>query len=253
MLDQILKYKREELEHLKRKVRLADVRKKAEDAEGARGFLERETKRIQIVAEIKKVSPSAGVIVEKYDPVGIALQYEENGATALSVLTGEHFFQGKLSDLTEVQAKVRLPVLRKDFTFDEYQIFEARGAGADAVLLIARILTDSQLKDYRQLAGELGMAGLVEIHDEKELDRAVRSSANLIGINNRDLDTLKTDLAVTERLVPKVPEGVAIVSESGISSRRDIERLQKTGVNCFLVGESLLREKDPGGKLRELL
>ena len=253
MLDQILKYKREELEHLKRKVRLGDVRKKAEDVERAMGFLEREAKRIQIIAEIKKASPSAGVIVEKYDPVGIALQYEENGATALSVLTDEHFFQGKLSDLTEVQAKVRLPVLRKDFTFDEYQIFEARGAGADAVLLIARILTDSQLKDYRQLAGELGMAGLVEIHDENELDRAVRSSANLIGINNRDLDTLKTDLAVTERLVPKVPEGVAIVSESGISSRRDIERLQKTGVNCFLVGESLLREKDPGGKLRELL
>ena len=259
MLDQILRYKREELEHLKRKMRLVDVRKKAEDAGPVRGFLKDcrtgltgPTCQTSIIAEIKKASPSAGVIREKFDPVGLAMEFEEAGAAALSVLTDEHFFQGSLKNLTDIRSKASLPLSRKDFVFDEYQIYEARGAGADAILLIVRILEDSQLKDYSDLAQESGMAALIEIHDEKDLAR-VGSSCRLLGINNRDLDSLKTDLATTEKLVPKIPKETVVISESGISERRDIERLKKSGVHAFLVGEALLKEKEPGKKLRELL
>ncbi|MBI2082813.1 MAG: indole-3-glycerol phosphate synthase TrpC [Deltaproteobacteria bacterium] len=260
MLEKILKYKKEELESTMRRVRLPDVKAKAEDAEPARDFhgdLESLAQQIKIIAEIKKASPSGGVILQKYDPVGIAMQYEENGAAAISVLTDEHFFQGSLKHLSNVHEAVKLPLLRKDFTFHEYQIYEARGALADAILLIARILDDFQLKDYLQLAGDLGMAALVEVHDEKDLERALKAKAAVIGINNRDLETLKTDLAVTERLAPKVgayrDTPLLVISESGISERKDIERLNKVGVRVFLIGEALLREKNPGEKLRELL
>ncbi|MBI2981374.1 MAG: indole-3-glycerol phosphate synthase TrpC [Deltaproteobacteria bacterium] len=279
MLDKILKYKKEELDHLKRRVRPIDVRKMAEDQRPARNFLsalkvkgeqnhvgftprgfvpvggpgEKSALAIpRIITEMKKASPSGGLICPKYDPAGIAEIYEENGAAALSVLTDEHFFQGRLSDLTMVKGRVKLPVLRKDFVFDEYQLYEARGAGADAVLLIVRILTGSQLKDYQVLAAEFGMASLVEVHDEKDLGRALEAKAALIGINNRDLDTLKTDLAVTRRLAPQAAGKALLVSESGIREKGDIEQLNKVGVRTFLIGESLLREKDPGEKLREL-
>lgn len=255
MLERILQYKREELEHLKRKVRLADVRKKAEDQEPARDFLGAlsPAHQIKVIAELKKASPSAGVIVERYDPVGIALRYEENGAAAISVLTDGHFFGGRLSHVGQLREKVTLPLLRKDFTFDEYQIYEARGAGADAVLLIVRILSDSQLTDYRALAADLEMAALVEVHDPKELGRAVASGAKMIGINNRDLDSGTVDLGVSEKLADQPHGEATLVVESGIASRREIERLEKCGLHAFLVGESLLRERDPGAKLRELI
>lgn len=270
-LERILKYKREELGHLKRRVTLADLRRKAADAEPARDSLAAVTPAgglsepfenpptgptevsLKIIAEIKKASPSAGVILPKYDPVGIAMQFEENGAAALSLLTDRHFFQGDLSHLSAVKERVTLPVLRKDFVFDEYQIYEARAAGADAVLLIVRILDDFQLKDYQQMTQEIGMAALVEVHDAKEADRTLAAGAKLVGINNRDLDTLRVDLATTEQLSPKIPQEIVTVSESGISSRPDIDRLERTGVHCFLVGEALLRGGRYGERLRELL
>ncbi|MBI4196646.1 MAG: indole-3-glycerol phosphate synthase TrpC [Deltaproteobacteria bacterium] len=265
-LDKILRYKREEMEAIKRKRSLKDVRLQAEDQERAREFADSlthpsgppspargEGNKARIIAEIKKASPSAGLLRPEYDPIGIAQMYEENGASAISILTDRHFFQGDLSDLTKVRQVVRLPVLRKDFIFDEYQIYEARGAGADAVLLIVRLLEGSQLEDYLALAHGLGMAALVEVHDENDLNRAVSSGAGLIGVNNRDLDSLKTDVAVTERLAPKAPKESLLVSESGISTRKEVERLQKVGVNCFLIGESLLREKEPGQALKGLL
>lgn len=258
-LDKILKYKRDELEAIQRRLSLKDVRLKAVDAEPARDFLSplsplRERGLgVRVIAEIKKASPSAGLIRPQYDPAGIAQMYEENGAAALSVLTDSHFFKGSLADLSTVRLRTTLPVLRKDFIFSEYQIFEARGAFADAVLLIVRILDDFQLKDYPLLAQELGMAALVEIHDEKELERASQFQARLIGINNRDLDSLRPDLATTERLAPKVLPGSILVSESGISTPTDIKRLEKAGVHSFLVGEALLKEKEPGQALKRLL
>lgn len=254
-LDKITQYKREELEHIRRRVSQQDVEKKAQDAEPARDFLAAVTnpkKDIRIIAEIKKASPSAGVIREDFDPFQIAAQYEENGAVALSVLTDEHFFQGKLDYLSTIRRQVKLPLLRKDFTLHQYQIYEARGAGADAILLIARILTKDQIKDYRDLATELDMACLIEIHEEQELEK-LPAKMNLLGINNRNLDTLKTDLATTETVAKKVLQKVPLISESGISSRNDIDRLLKVPVHAFLIGESLLRQPDPGLALRELI
>ncbi len=261
ILDTILDYKRQELGHLKRKVSLKDVRLKAEDAEPARDFVGAlrvgaglpRPYDVRIIAEIKKASPSAGVIRPDFDPIKIAKGYEEGGAACLSVLTDEHFFQGSLNDLERVRRQTGVPVLRKDFTFDEYQIYEARGAGADAALLIVRILEDSQLKDYQSLAQDLGMAALMEVHDLKEMERAGKIGASLIGINNRDLDTLKVDLKTTEALAPLASKDTVLVSESGISTPDQIHKLRDYGVHAFLIGESLLRAKDPGEKLRELL
>lgn len=262
ILDKILKYKKEELESLKRRHSLKDVEKEAADQKPARDFMGAcrggsRTARTRIIAEIKKASPSAGVIREDFDPLRLASTYEENGAAALSVLTDEHFFQGSLEHLKKIRKAMGLPLLRKDFVFDEYQIFEARAAGADAVLLIVRILEKAQLKDYQAMAMELGMAALIEVHDEKEMGIALDLNSPLVGINNRDLDTLKVDLETTEKLMNFVGAAPVpaptFISESGISSRANIERLQKVGVHAFLVGEILLREKNVGYKLKELL
>jgi indole-3-glycerol phosphate synthase len=253
-LDKIVSYKKGELEHRKRRVSLKDVRRKAADTEPTRRFLDAvAAPGIRIIAEIKKASPSAGVIRSDFDPVKIAQIYEENGAAALSILTDEHFFQGSLDQLEKIRASVKIPLLRKDFTFDEYQIYEARAAGADAVLLIVRILQGAQMKDYIALVSELGMAALAEVHDEEEMKRAKEIRARLIGINNRDLDTFKVDLETTVKLAKEAPREAVLVSESGISTRDHIKRLKDCGVHAFLIGESLLREKDPGEKLTELL
>jgi len=267
LLDKILAYKREELAARKRKVSVADVRAKAADAEHPRDFLGtlkssrsnvtdggyggRAVSPPVIIAEIKKASPSAGIIRADFNPVGLAQSFEENGAAALSILTDEHFFQGSLSHLESVRARVKIPLLRKDFTFDEYQIFEARGAGADAVLLIVRSLDLHQLRDYAALTGELGMAALVEVHNEEELKKALLVQPRLIGINNRDLETFKTDLQTTIRLKEKIPEGPIVVSESGIQSRKNIEQLVSVGVMNFLIGEALLKSANPSVKLLE--
>ena len=254
VLKEIIDYKRQELEHLRRRVSLKDVRRKAADAEASRGFLEAlKAPGIQIIAEVKKASPSAGVIRSDFDPLKIARIYEDSGAVCLSVLTDEKFFQGSLASLEKIRGAVALPLLRKDFTLDEYHLYEARAHGADAVLLIARILEDSRLKDYTALARDLGMSALVEVHEEKELDRAKKVGADLVGINNRNLNTLKVDIETSVRLSKEVPIGAILVSESGISKPDQIQRLTDCGIHAFLIGESLLRAQDPGRALRALL
>ena len=206
-----------------------------------------------VIAEIKKASPSAGLIAEKFDPGDIARQYEEAGAAALSVLTDRQFFQGSLDDLVEARSSVRLPVLRKDFTLDRYHLLQASAAGADCVLLIVAALTDEELTELLAAARELELDALVEVHDEAELDRALAVGADLIGVNNRNLKTLEVSLDTSLRLAPRLPDGVLKVSESGIRTGDDVQRLRDAGYAAFLVGESLMRQADPGGALARLL
>jgi len=214
---------------------------------------------VALIAEIKKASPSAGVICPDFDPVRIAREYEAAGASCLSVLTDEKFFQGSLDYLRQVRAAVKLPLLRKDFIVDERQILEAIEWGADAILLIVAILDDARLKHFHTLATEAGLAALVEVHDEAELGRARALGAGLIGVNNRNLKTFKVDLATTEQLAvklfssPAAHHSALLVAESGIHSRADVERLAKAGAKAILVGESLMRNGKIGEKTRELL
>ncbi len=228
---------------------------------------------VALIAEVKKASPSAGVICKDFDPVRIAKEYEAAGASCLSVLTDEKFFQGSLDYLRQIRAAVRLPLLRKDFIIDERQILEAIEWGADAILLIVRILSDAKLKHFHSLAVDARLTALVEVHDEAELNRATAIGAQLIGVNNRDLDTFKVDLATTERLAARqqqsgtgfqpVSESKAgdrleacptlLVAESGIHTRADVDRLAKCGAKAILVGESLMRGGDIRSKVRELL
>jgi len=220
-----------------------------------------------LVAEVKKASPSAGVICEDFDPVRIAREYEAAGAGCLSVLTDEKFFQGSLDHLRQIRAAVKIPLLRKDFIIDERQLLEAVEWGADAILLIVAILTDEQLQKFHSLATEAGLAALVEVHDESELDRALKISPALIGVNNRDLKTFKVDLATTEKLAARLVErrgskgeslnsgnrSALLVAESGIHTRADVERLKKCGADAILVGESLMRGGDIQAKVRDLI
>lgn len=199
---------------------------------------------VRLLAEIKNRSPSAGPIREGADPVDVAQAYVEGGAAALSVLTDERFFGGSLNALRRVRAAVSLPLLRKDFIIDPLQIHEARAAGADAILLIVRILDDAQLRDLHSEARDLGLDVLVEIHDPAELDRALAIGASLIGVNNRDLSTFRTDLALSIDVAPGIDSGVTLVAESGIRTREDVARLGAVGVDAILVGESLMRQPD---------
>ena len=208
---------------------------------------------IGIIAEIKRASPSSGVIRNEFDPQSIATSYKSAGASCISVLTDTPFFQGRAEDLEAVRKAVDLPVIRKDFIIDPYQVFESRAMGADCILLIMAALTDSQAKTLYKLALDLEMDALVEIHNIEELDRAIALNSKLLGINNRNLKTLQVDLSVTEELIKKAPKDSILVSESGIRNRSDIERIVACGVNCFLVGESLLREKNIGSALSKLI
>jgi indole-3-glycerol phosphate synthase len=208
---------------------------------------------IQLIAEVKKASPSAQVIRADFDPIAIARTYQAHGAACLSVLTDALYFQGHLSYLARIRASVAIPLLRKDFIIDEYQVVEARLAGADAILLIAEILDDEALARLQARAKGLGMAALVEFHDEDNLSRVLGSGADLIGINNRDLRRFVTDLGRTLRLRDRVPADVVLVSESGIRTRADVERLEAAGVSAMLVGESLMRADDIGRAVEELL
>ena len=213
---------------------------------------------VALIAEVKKASPSVGIIRPDFDPIRIARDYEAAGASCLSVLTDEKFFQGSLEYLRAIRGAVSLPLLRKDFIIDARQILQAIQWGADAILLIAAILTDGQLRHFRELAAGAGLAVLVEVHDEIELDRALAAGAELIGVNNRDLRDFTTDLAVTERravrLRPALEAGTKLlVAESGIHTRADVERLQQAGARAILVGESLMRQENIGAKVRELL
>jgi indole-3-glycerol phosphate synthase len=209
-----------------------------------------------LIAEVKKASPSAGVICEDFDPVRIAKTYESAGTSCLSVLTDEKFFQGSLEYLKQIRSAVRVPLLRKDFIIDERQIPQSIEWGADAILLIVSILTDEQLRSFHTLAQSAGLAILVEVHDEKELDRAIGIGAALIGVNNRDLKTFKVDLATTERLANHIRNSghdALLVAESGIHTRADVERLRSCGAGAILVGESLMRHGDIAAKIAELL
>jgi indole-3-glycerol phosphate synthase len=209
---------------------------------------------IALIAEVKKASPSAGVICPDFDPVRIAREYESAGADCISVLTDERFFQGSLTHLLAVRDAVKLPLLRKDFIIDERQISESIENGADAILLIVRILDDARLKRFHALASEAGLAVLVETHDEQELERALAAGAKLIGVNNRNLDNFTVDLSVTGRLAARISKAELLVAESGIHTRADVQTLERAGAKAILVGESLMR--NPGGiagKVAELL
>ncbi|MDI6753624.1 MAG: indole-3-glycerol phosphate synthase TrpC [Thermodesulfobacteriota bacterium] len=206
-----------------------------------------------LIAEIKRASPSAGIILKNADVPAIAGEYQAGGASAISVLTEGHFFGGDLGHLGEVKEKVKLPLLQKDFIIDPFQIYEGRSAGADAVLLIAAILGGAQIQEFAELAGDLGMTPLVEIHDEDDLRKISSFPLPLIGINNRNLKTLEVNLEATLHLIKKIPQGTLVLSESGIKSREDVERLQEAGVSGILVGEILMRAPDRAAKIRELL
>jgi indole-3-glycerol phosphate synthase len=259
ILDQIMAHKREEVAAAKRRRPLAELTARLADLEDVpRGFTRAlrtmaESGGTALIAEVKQGSPSKGIIRADFDPLTIAATYADHGATCLSVLTDERFFFGHLRFLGLIREQVSLPLLRKDFICDPYQIVEARVAGADAVLLIAAVLEPVQLREFAATAAELRLDVLLEVHDERELEAALATECDLIGINNRNLQTFATDLATTERLLPRVPAERLVVAESGIHSRADIERLQNAGAGAFLVGESLMREADIGAKLEALL
>jgi len=252
ILEQILEIKRAEVAVLKKNRRIEDS--SVAGLRPARNFgaaLAGGT--CPIIAEVKRKSPSRGVLREDLDPVALAAEYEQSGAAAISVLTDRQFFGGSTEDLRKIKDAAGIPVLRKDFIIDPCQIYESRAIGADAVLLIARILDQAQLKEYIELAGSLGMAALVEIHDQPDAEKALASGAGIIGINNRDLSTFATDVRKTIELLRFIPKGKAIVSESGIRTRMDILMLQYMGVHAFLVGEELVKAEDPGLRLRDLM
>lgn len=252
ILDRIVKTKREEV------ARLAEwrgaVEARLEDAPEPRDFAGalRRDGEVAVVAEVKRRSPGAGQIRAGLDPGGLAVLYREGGAAAVSVLTDEEYFGGSLEDLRTVRSRVGIPVLRKDFVVDPLQVVEARGAGADAVLLIVRILDDARLKELLQRTRDLGMAALVEVHDEEELHRALEAGARVVGVNNRDLSTFEARLEVTLELAGRIPPEVVLVSESGIATADDVARVGEAGADAVLVGESLLRQADPGGGVAEL-
>jgi indole-3-glycerol phosphate synthase len=207
----------------------------------------------KIIAEIKKASPSKGLIRADFDPVVIARDYAAHGATAISVLTEEHYFQGSLNYLEQIRTVIDVPLLRKDFMLDAYQLVEAKAYGADAVLFIAAMLDAGLMRELRAQATELSLDSLVEVHNEQELAAAVKAGANLIGINNRNLKTFEVSLATTEQLAPLIPPGMPAVCESGIDGLEQIRRVEKLGIHAFLIGESLMRAPEPGNKLTELL
>lgn len=254
ILDEIVAHKSVELEQARQRLPLALLAEQLAQLSPSRGFARQLAKpgSVQVIAELKKASPSAGVIRTDFDPVGIAGEYAAHGATCISVLTDERFFQGSLRTLQIVRDAVSLPLLRKDFIIDQYQLFEARIAGADAVLLIAEILPGHRLAVLHEQARSLGLDVLVELHDAEQLPRVLDIGAELIGINNRDLRTFAVRLEHTLELAERVPESITLVSESGIRSYADVQRLQQAGVDAVLVGETLMRASAVGPALAAL-
>ena len=208
---------------------------------------------IDLIAELKKASPSKGIIRGDFNPLKIALTYQANGASAISVLTDERFFEGKLETLRELKGKITLPILRKDFIIDEYQIYESVYWGADAILLIANILTEEEISNFYKLAKSLGMDVMVEVHSEEDLEKAIKSGAAIIGINNRDLSTFKVDLSATQRLIRLIPPNKIKVSESGIKTYEDVMFLKSLGVDAVLIGEAFMIADDIAAKMREIM
>ena len=255
ILDKIVATKRLEIERSKSARPEAELRAQLADAPPVRDFFSplAAAGPIKLIAEVKKASPSAGVIRVDFDPVAIARTYEAHGATCISVLTDEQYFQGRLDYLTQIHAAVSLPVLRKDFILDTYQLVEARAAGADSVLLIAECLDDCNLRKLFNAACELGLAPLVELYEPENLQRVFDAGATLIGVNNRNLKTFEVDPDHTIRLRKQVPDECVLVSESGIKTHADVQKLEAAGVDAILVGESLTRERDIGTAVDRIL
>lgn len=257
ILKTILRRKAEEVAERTQRAPLSVVREQAGEAAEARGFTRALRAKVEagdaaVIAEIKKASPSKGVLREQFDPPAIAMSYEKGGAACLSVLTDMDFFQGADAYLQQARAACGLPVLRKDFVIDPYQVYEARALGADCILLIVAALEDGLLRELLALAGELQLDVLVEVHDAAEMERALATPASLIGVNNRDLRTFETSLQTTLDLMKNFPDERLLVTESGIHTRDDVRRLREHGVHTFLVGEAFMKAEDPGERLREL-
>jgi len=257
ILDRIVETKRQEVEHLKNLMPIASLEERIQALPvplNLSGTLMGGGPRL--IAEAKKASPSRGLLRQNYDPAALAKIYAENGAAAVSVLTEKHNFQGRLGDMEAVKGVLTstgVPVLRKDFIFDTYQIHEARAYGADAILLIVAILTPELLQALLSTCNDIWVQALVEVHSEEEMETALEAGAEIIGINNRDLRTFETDISVTEHLAPQVPRGKILVSESGIHSHDDLVRLGRVGVHAVLVGEAIVTAPDSGLKIRELI
>lgn len=255
VLDEIVAHKRLEVAAAKQLCPQSELESRLADAPPVRDFraaLRSAAPRLGLIAEIKKASPSAGLIRANFDPVEIARIYEQHGANCLSVLTDEKYFQGHLDFLVAVRGAVSLPVLRKDFIIDLYQVLEARVAGADCILLIAECLNDCQMRDLYFYASDLGLETLIEIHEEENLARVLKLEPELLGINNRDLKAMVTDLDHTIRLSPRIPADCLLVSESGIKTAADVAQLQQAGVAAMLVGESLMKQPDIGAAVDRL-
>ena len=255
ILDTIIAHKQKELQIEAEQVPLATLKSKLANLPPTKDFRAAIAQfgNINLIAEVKKKSPSKGIIREDFDPIQIAETYAKNGAAAISVLTDVRFFDGRLDYLSSIRQVVDVPLLRKDFTIDPYHIYQARVAGADAILLIVAALTKDQLREFMDIAASLSLASLVEVHTDTELEIALDVGAEIIGINNRDLRTFHTDLATTFSLREFLPTGKVVVSESGIYTRADVESLREAGVNAILVGESLMRSPDIGEQVRKLI
>lgn len=253
ILDRIIAQKRQEVAERKQSVPLfgRDVSRRTDHRSFGQAL--RQDGQVAVIAEFKKASPSKGIIREHADPVDVARLYERNGAAAVSVLTDEHFFKGKAEFLTAIREWVTLPLLRKDFIIDDYQVWEASIMGADAILLIASVLSESELAALQRTAADLGLECLVEVHHDDELTKALNAGARIIGVNNRDLTDFRVDVNTSLRLKARIPREIVTVSESGIHSRADVLTLQAAGFDAILVGESLMQASDIGAKLRELL
>jgi indole-3-glycerol phosphate synthase len=254
ILDEIIARKRDEVAQLRLTRPIGTVQAEVTLAPPPRDFTAAlRAPGVSLIAEVKKASPSRGLLRQDLDAAALAREYEANGAAAISVLTDEHFFRGSLDDLRAVRQNVELPVLRKDFVLDPYQVYEARAAGADAVLLIVAALSDDDLKALHRLVHQLGMAALVEVHDQAELEQALRIEPRIIGVNNRDLRTFEVNLGTTARLRPLIPADVVLVAESGVHTRADVARLAAIGADAMLVGEALVRATDVGRAVRQLV
>ncbi|MCK5254801.1 MAG: indole-3-glycerol phosphate synthase TrpC [Deltaproteobacteria bacterium] len=261
ILEEIVRHKRNELAQFKSRKPLNILKDTIRELPPARDFKKallqssspNASKSISIIAEVKKASPSRGVIRSDFNPVEIAMEYQENGAVAISVLTDKKYFQGELDYLKQIKEVTNIPILDKDFIIDVYQIYQARIYGADAVLLIAAILTDNELSEYLTLTNQLSLDTLVEVHTLEELNRVLNTDAQIIGINNRDLKSFLVNTDTSVRLAKYIPDDKMVVSERGINSKEIISSLQKEGIDAFLIGEALMKEKDIGKKLRELV
>jgi indole-3-glycerol phosphate synthase len=258
ILDSIVKKKREEIKEKKIATPLKVIKEKLHEVPPPRGFGARITRipkesPINLIAEIKHTSPIKGILRKRFDPFSLAKEYATHKVSAISVLTDKPFFGGEISHLKRIKEAVDLPILRKDFIIDPYQIFESRLNGADAILLIASILSQSELCEFLELTQDLGMDAIVEIHTEKDLEKALEADPKIIGINNRNLYTFAVDLKTTLRLKPQIPPSKTVVSESGVKKRSDLLLLQDKGIDAVLVGEAILRSEDVGKKIDELL